>query len=164
MIKSFAKLATAVLVLLSFSSSAQATLPPAQVFIVAGSNINMVSRESKVPVSVQNNYDRAVRIRVHARATNAQVNVQDFVSLTVPANSRKDALIPISVISNGVFQVKVWVTTFTDIRIGKTTEIKLTANPDIELYILFGFGALIIVLVGLGASRMVRRNKSGVSA
>jgi len=164
MIKSFAKLATAVLVLLSFSSAAQATLPPAQVFIVAGSNINMVSRESKVPVSVQNNYDRAVRIRVHARATNAQVNVQDFVSLTVPANSRKDALIPISVISNGVFQVKVWVTTFTDIRIGKTTEIKLTANPDIELYILFGFGALIIVLVGLGASRMVRRNKSGVSA
>jgi len=164
MIKSFAKLATAVLVLLSFSSAAQATLPPAQVFIVAGSNINMVSRESKVPVSVQNNYDRAVRIRVHARATNAQVNVQDFVSLTVPANSRKDALIPISVISNGVFQVNVWVTTFTDIRIGKTTEIKLTANPDIELYILFGFGALIIVLVGLGASRMVRRNKSGVSA
>jgi len=164
MIKSFAKLAIAVLVLLSFSSAAQATLPPAQVFIVAGSNINMVSRESKVPVSVQNNYDRAVRIRVHARATNAQVNVQDFVSLTVPANSRKDALIPISVISNGVFQVKVWVTTFTDIRIGKTTEIKLTANPDIELYILFGFGALIIVLVGLGASRMVRRNKSGVSA
>jgi len=164
MIKSFAKLATAVLVLLSFSSAAQATLPPAQVFIVAGSNINMVSRESKVPVSVQINYDRAVRIRVHARATNAQVNVQDFVSLTVPANSRKDALIPISVISNGVFQVKVWVTTFTDIRIGKTTEIKLTANPDIELYILFGFGALIIVLVGLGASRMVRRNKSGVSA
>jgi hypothetical protein len=164
MIKSFAKLAIAVLVLLSFSSAAQATLPPAQVFIVAGSNINMVSRESKVPVSVQNNYDRAVRIRVHARATNAQVNVQDFVSLTVPANSRKDALIPISVISNGVFQVKVWVTTFTDIRIGKTTEIKLTANPDIELYILFGFGALIIVLVALGASRMVRRNKSGVSA
>jgi len=164
MIKSFAKLAIAVLVLLSFSSAAQATLPPAQVFIVAGSNINMVSRESKVPVSVQNNYDRAVRIRVHARATNAQVNVQDFVSLTVPANSRKDALIPISVISNGVFQVKVWVTTFTDIRIGKTTEIKLTANPDIELYILFSFGALIIVLVGLGASRMVRRNKSGVSA
>lgn len=164
MIKSIAKLAIAVLVLLSFSSAAQATLPPAQVFIVAGSNINMVSRESKVPVSVQNNYDRAVRIRVHARATNAQVNVQDFVSLTVPANSRKDALIPISVISNGVFQVKVWVTTFTDIRIGKTTEIKLTANPDIELYILFSFGALIIVLVGLGASRMVRRNKSGVSA
>jgi hypothetical protein len=100
---------------------------------------------------------------VHARATNAQVNVQDYVSLTVPANSRKDALIPISVISNGEFQVKVWVTTFTDIRIGATTDLKLTANPDIELYILFGFGALIVVLVGLGASRMLRRNKSEVN-
>jgi hypothetical protein len=101
---------------------------------------------------------------VHARSTNAQVNVQDYVSLTVPANSRKDALIPISVISNGDFQVKVWVTTFTDIRIGKTIDLKLTANPDIELYILVGFGTLILVLVGLGASRMIKRNKSGANA
>jgi hypothetical protein len=163
MTKFLTKIFLGVLVLLSIGTTANAALPPAQVFIVAGSNINMVSRESKVPVSVQNNYDRAVRIRVHARATNAQVNVQDYVSLTVPANSRKDALIPISVISNGEFQVKVWVTTFTDIRIGATTDLKLTANPDIELYILFGFGSLIVVLVGLGASRMIRRNKSEVN-
>ena len=164
MTKFITKLFLAVLVLTSVGTTANAALPPAQVFIVTGSDINMVSRESKVPVSVQNNYDRAVRIRVHARSTNAQLNVQDYVSLTVPANSRKDALIPISVISNGEFKVKVWVTTFTDIRIGRTTDLNLTANPDIELYILFGFGALIVVLVGLGASRMIRRSKLGASA
>ena len=164
MTKFFSKIFLAVLALASVGTTANAALPPAQVFIVTGSDINMVSRESKVPVSVQNNYERAFRIRVHARSTNAQLNVQDYVSLTVPANSRKDALIPISVISNGEFKVKVWVTTFTDIRIGKTTDLNLTANPDIELYILFAFGALIVVLVGLGASRMIRRSKLGASA
>lgn len=142
---------------LTMTSSANATLPPAQVFIVPGSDINMVSRESKVPVSVQNNYDRAIKVRVHAKATNAALNVADYVSVTIPANSRKDALIPITAISAGSFTVKVWVTTFTDLRLGQTTEIKLTTNPDIELYLLFGFGGLIAILLALGIIRMRRR-------
>jgi len=117
----------------------------------------MVSRESKVPVSVQNNYDRPIRVRVHAVSSDPAVNVQEYVSVSIPANSRKDALLPVSVISAGEFKLKVWVTTFTDIRLGRSTEIKLTVNPDIELVILVGFGALIAVLVGLGGYRMVRR-------
>jgi hypothetical protein len=119
----------------------------------------MVSRESKVPVSVQNNYDRPIRIRVHAQTTNASLNVQDYVSLTVPANSRKDALVPVTAIASGEFTVKVWVTTFTNLRLGETAEIKLTANPNIELYLLFGFAALIVILLTLGAMRMIKRRK-----
>jgi len=138
---------------------ADAALPPAQVFIVPGSDINMVSRESKVPVSVQNNYDRAIRIRIHALTTNASLNVQDYVSLTVPANSRKDALVPVTAIAAGTFTVKVWVTTFTDLRLGATSEIKLTANPDIELFLLVGFAGLILLLLALGVIRMLRRKQ-----
>ena len=148
------------LMLLGSSATAQAALPPAQVFIVPGSDINMVSRESKVPVSVQNNYDRAIRIRVHAQTTNASLNVQDYVSLTVPANSRKDALVPVTAIASGEFTVKVWVTTFTNLRLGETAEIKLNANPNIELYLLFGFAGLIVILLTLGAMRMIKRRKN----
>jgi hypothetical protein len=148
------------LIPLSFAP-ANASLPQAQVYVVKGSNINMVSRDTKVPVSIQNNYDRAVRIRVHARSIDPAVTVRDYVSLTIPANSRKDALLPVAVISSGKFTLKVWVTTFTDLRISNTTDLTITANPDIELYILFGFGIFIAVLVGLGAYRMFRRNKVG---
>jgi len=70
-------------------------------------------------------------------------------------------LLPVAVISSGKFTLKVWVTTFTDLRISNTTDLTITANPDIELYILFGFGIFIAVLVGLGAYRMFRRNKVG---
>ena len=152
-----AVLSLLVIGLSAFGVQAQASLPPAQVFIVAGSDVNMVSRESKVPVSVQNNYDRAIRVRVHAKSADPAVNVQEYVSLSIPANSRKDALIPVGVISAGEFKLKVWVTTFTDIRLGSSTEIKLTANPDIELVILIGFGTVLSILIGLGAYRMVRR-------
>ena len=142
---------------LTLTPQANASLPPAQVYIVPGSDINMVSRESKVPISVQNNYDRPIKVRVHAKTTNPALNVQEYVSVTIPANSRKDALVPITAISAGSFTVKVWVTTFTDLRLGQTTEIKLTANPDIELFLLFGFAGLIAILLALGIIRMRRR-------
>ena len=156
-------LAVVVLVTRGLVTPSQAALPPAQVFVVTGSNINIVSRESKVPVSIQNNYDRQVRIRVHASAPDPAVTVQEYVSLTIPANSRKDALIPISILSGGEYELNVWVTTFTDIRVGQNVSMKLTVNPDIEVMIIVAFGSLIAVLIVLGAIRMARRSKPGVT-
>lgn len=156
--------ALAVLVLLAVATPVQAALPPAQVFVVTGSNINIVSRESKVPVSIQNNYDRQVKIRVHASAPDPAVTVQKYVSLTIPANSRKDALIPISILSGGEYKLNVWVTTFNDIRVGETVQMNLTVNPDIEVFVIIVFGALIAVLLALGVVRMKRRGNSGEQA
>ena len=156
--------ALAVLVLLAVAAPVQAALPPAQVFVVTGSNINIVSRESKVPVSIQNNYDRQVKIRVHASAPDPAVTVEKFVSLTIPANSRKDALIPISILSGGEYKLNVWVTTFNDIRVGETVQMNLTVNPDIEVFIIIVFGSLIAVLLALGVIRMKRRSNSGEQA
>jgi hypothetical protein len=156
--------ALAVLVLLAVATPVQAALPPAQVFVVTGSNINIVSRESKVPVSIQNNYDRQVKIRVHASAPDPAVTVQNYVSLTIPANSRKDALIPISILSGGDYKLNVWVTTFNDIRVGETVEMNLTVNPDVEVFVIIVFGALRAVLLVLGVIRMKRRNTTGEQA
>jgi hypothetical protein len=159
----FAK-ALVVLVLLALATPVQAALPPAQVFVVTGSNINIVSRESKVPVSVQNNYDRQVKIRVHASSPDPAVTVQKFVSLTIPANSRKDALIPVSILSGGEYKLNVWVTTFNDIRVGENVSLNLTVNPDIEVFIIIIFGSLIAVLLVLGVIRMKRRDNTGEQA
>jgi hypothetical protein len=162
--KALAKvLASALLVLLTIATPVNAALPPAEVFVVSGSDINIVSRESKIPVSVQNNYDRQVRIRVHTSSPDPAVNAEKYVSLTIPANSRKDALIPISILSGGEYKLNVWLTTFTDIRIGQTVSMKLTVNPDIEVMIIVVFGSIIVVLLGLGVLRMTRRGKSEVS-
>ena len=151
-------------VVFGVATPSEAALPPAQVFVVSGSDINIVSRESKVPVSIQNNYDRQVKIRVHASAPDPAVTVAEYVSITIPANSRKDALVPISILSGGEYKLKVWLTTFNDIRVGETVSMNLTVNPDIEVMIIVAFGSLIAVLVVLGAIRMSKRNKSGVSA
>ena len=72
-------LASALLVVLAIATPVEAALPPAQVFVVSGSDINIVSRESKIPVSVQNNYDRQVRIRVHTSSPDPAVNAVKYV-------------------------------------------------------------------------------------
>ena len=156
-------LVSALLVLLTIATPVNAALPPAQVFVVSGSDINIVSRESKIPVSVQNNYDRQVKVRVHTSSPDPAVSAEKFVTLTIPANSRKDALIPISILSGGEYKLDVWLTTFTDIRIGQTVSMKLTVNPDIEVVIIVVFGSIIAILLGLGVLRMARRSKSEVS-
>jgi hypothetical protein len=156
-------LASALLVLLTIATPGNAALPPAQVFVVSGSDINIVSRESKIPVSVQNNYDRQVKVRVHTSSPDPAVSSEKYVTVTIPANSRKDALIPISILSGGEYKLNVWLTTFTDIRIGQTVSMKLTVNPDIEVVIIVVFGAIIAIVVGLGVLRMTRRSKSEVS-
>jgi hypothetical protein len=91
------------------------------------------------------------------------VSAEKYVTLTIPANSRKDALIPISILSGGEYKLNVWLTTFTDIRIGQTVSMKLTVNPDIEVVIIVVFGSIIAILLGLGVLRMARRSKSEVS-
>jgi len=162
--KYFAKKSLVILYLInSLVTPVEAALPPAQVYVVAGSNINIVSRESKIPVSIQNNYDRQVRVRVHAKATDPAVTVEKYVAITIPANSRKDALLPISILSGGEYKLNVWVTTFTDLRLGETVSINLMVNPDIEIVIIVGFGSLIGLLVILGSIRMFRRSKSEVT-
>jgi hypothetical protein len=157
-------LVSALLVLLTSATPVNAALPPALVFVVSGSDINIVSRESKIPVSVQNNYDRQVKVRVHTSSPDPAVSAEKFVTLTIPANSRKDALIPISILSGGEYKLNVWLTTFTDIRIGQTVSMKLTVNPDIEVVIIVVFGSIIAILLGFGVLRMARRSKSEVSA
>ncbi len=145
-----------------------AVLPKPLIFIVAGSNVRMVSRESKVPVSVQNDYAVAMRVHIHARSVNQSLVVTKSVSLIVPAESRKDALVPVTATAAGKFVLEVWLTTFTDLPLDTRTQINIDADPNLEIVLLLGFGALILVLVVLGWRRMSsmrkRRNSESLFA
>lgn len=150
------------------TSTAPVVLPKPLIYIVAGSNVRMVSRESKVPVSVQNDYPVAMRVHIHARSINQSLVITKSVSLIVPAESRKDALVPVTATAAGKFVLEVWLTTFTDLPLGTRTQINIDADPNFEIVLLVGFGALILILVILGWRRMSlmgkRRNSEALLA
>lgn len=132
---------------------------PKGIFVVRGSSINLVSRESKIPVRVQNDYDTELRVHVHIRANNNRVNLPKAVEIVVPAFTTVNAQVPVQAIANGEVALEVWLTTFSGIKIGESVGLEMQVNADIEFVMLLTFGAAVLTLGSFGVVRTLRKNR-----
>ncbi len=129
------------------------------VHIVPGSTINLVSRESNVPVRIQNDFDSDVRVHVHMRPSNPRVWVPNAVEITVPANSAINAKVPVKAIANGKVFLIVWLTTFSGIKLDSQSILQMNVNADIEQTMLYAFGGGVLVLGVFGWVRTMRKRR-----
>ena len=129
------------------------------VFIVPGSEINLVARTSNIPVQIKNVFDSDVLVHVHVQPTNPRVVVPASVEIKVPGNTSVTAKVPVVAVANGGVVLKVWLSTFSGNRLGKPTFLRMNVNADIELNMLIGFGGGIALLLGFGIARTVRKSK-----
>lgn len=127
--------------------------------IVPGSTINLVSRESKVPVRIQNDFNADIRVFVHMRPSNPRVVVPSAVEIIVPAQSSVNAQVPVKAIANGKVFLIVWLTTFSGLRLGPDSNLQMIVNADLELALLFGFGFAVVLLLVFGTVRTLRKRK-----
>jgi hypothetical protein len=134
------------------------------IYVLRGSSINLVSRESKVPVAIRNTFDSDVRVQVHINPSNPRVIVPSAVEITVPGGETVNAQVPVKAVAQGKVFLIVWVTTFSGIRLTKDRYIEMTVNPDVEVTLLSAFGALVVGLGAVGAWRMIRRRKAEETA
>ena len=129
------------------------------VFIVTGSEINLVARTSNIPVQIKNVFDSDVTVHVHVQPTNPRVVVPASVEIKVPGNTSVTAKVPVVAVANGGVVLKVWLSTFSGHSLGKATFLRMNVNADIELTMLLGFGGGILVLFGFGVARQVSKNR-----
>lgn len=129
------------------------------VYVVRGSDINLVSRESKVPIRIQNDFDADVRVHVHIQPNNNRLIVPDVVEIVVPALTEVTAQVPVKAIANGGVGLEVWVTTFSGIELGKKVTLRMEINADVESFLLVGLGSLVIALGVVGVIRTKRKNR-----
>ena len=154
---------TALVALGVFATPAQAATsdrPDYLVSVIPGSTITLISRESKVPIAVKNDYDYDVRVRVLLRPTTPQVLVLNPVEVVVPAHTTVNAQVPVRAIANGEVELLAWLTTFSGSRVGKTQHLEMMVSADIEANVLIGFTAVVAVLLGLGVWRMTHRRRN----
>ena len=128
--------------------------------IIPGSTINLVSRESKVPVRIQNDFNADIRVFVHMRPSNPRVVVPSAVEIVVPALSSVNAQVPVKAIANGKVFLIVWLTTFSGLRLGPDSNLQMIVNADLELALLVGFGFAVVLLLIFGTIRTLRRRKT----
>jgi hypothetical protein len=140
-------------------------LPTYKIAIVPGSVINLVSRESKLPISIRNDYNAEIRVQVHVSPGNLNVLIPATVEVTVPANTTFVAQVPVTAIADGSVKLKAWLTTFSGLRMGKSVDIDMNVNAEIEDSLILGFVLFIAVLLFVGVMRtLAKRRKAAQTA
>lgn len=137
------------------------TLPEFEISIVPGSHINLVSSASRVPIQIRNDYDTDIRIFIWVRPSNLSVKMPKVFEFTAAANTTSNAAIPVEAIANGEVRLNVWLTSFSGVKIGKSTNLEMTVQRDVEGSILIAFFLVIGVLGVIGTNRMLKRKKAG---
>ena len=144
----------------SFSAALTETETGA-VTIVKGSVINLVSRESSLPVAVTNTLGGEVRVIVNLESTSARVIVEDStMQLVIPAGTTINAQFPIRAIGSGNVVMVSWLTALSGRELGTRVPINLSVNPDIETAAIVLFLSFVAVLIVIGVIRTLRRRKT----
>lgn len=132
----------------------------AAVFIARGSTINLVARESSVPVVVTNNLPGEVRVIVNLQSNSPKILVgESKVQLTIPAGTTVNAQFPVKAIGSGSVVLVTWLTSLNGMEIGKRIPIKMVVNPDIETTAIVLFLGFVAVLIAIGIRRTLRRRR-----
>lgn len=138
-------------------------LPSNGVRIVPGSKINLVSSQSRVPISIRNDYGVEVRVFLWAKPVALWLEMPETTEVTIPANTTINATVPITAIANGNAEVRVYLTSFSGVRIGPTVWLHLQVERDVEPAILVTFSAIVVVLGFIGGRRMLARRSGATS-
>ena len=137
-----------VLALLLIPNAAIAAEPS----IVPGSNINVVARDARIPVTVTNPTDQDIEVTVMAASNSFRLEIIENATLIVPARSSAVAELPIKAIANGPLEIAVWLSVEGN-QIGDTVVVEVIVNYDIELFLLVSFGVAMFALIVIGVIR-----------
>lgn len=129
------------------------------VYLLKGSSINLVSRQSKIPVAVKNTFTSDVRVHVHIAPSNTRVIVPSAVEVLVPAGETVNAQVPVEAVASGKVFLIVRLTTFSGRPLTGEKIIQMNVEPDIEGALIAGFAASVLILGLVGGIRMARRAK-----
>ncbi|MFB2557156.1 DUF6049 family protein [Herbiconiux liangxiaofengii] len=132
----------------------------ASVQIVEGSDINLLSSQAPLPLTISNELPYPVSVIVHVTASNGRLLIaQNDVGVTVEANSRKGAQIPVTAVANGSVVLSFQLTSTTGVLISNPSPVAVNVSADWETWgTVIGAGVLVL-LFGAGLTRNILRRR-----
>lgn len=127
--------------------------------VVAGSEINMVAKDSRLPLKIQNDYQTEADILVHVVPSNERLVVPESTLVSVPGFSTYTAKVPVKAISSGDVEISVWLSNTAGVKLTEPVLIEMHINSEIESYIIYGFIGFVAVLLIAGVARTARKRK-----
>jgi hypothetical protein len=134
------------------------------VTVVESSNFLFLADKSFLPVSVNNSLNQAVTVYITVNPRTALLAVGNSrVELQIEANSQAKGNIPVQSLSNGVVDVEISLSSSTGQAIGESTVSEVNVQAGWETPIVLAFGALVVVIFGVGFVRSIVRRRKPVN-
>ncbi len=128
--------------------------------VATGSDINLISTGSEIPITVQNGLDQDVNVQIRLRPNDSRLQAKSVVPLSIAAGSSQTARVPVSAVGSGNVVVQVEILDEDGKFAANSGEFNVRVRADWENV---GTGvvlALLVLLLGGGIWRTVRRGRS----
>ncbi len=126
------------------------------VYIVPGSEVNLVARDGRIPVTIKNDSSESATIIVHGKSSTFRLEVLKETEFTIPDGSSQVAEVGVRAVANGPVELEIWLEE-NGVEIGKREIIQVNVNYDIELFLLVSFAFAMFGLILIGSYRTVRK-------
>ena len=120
--------------------------------VVPGSQINLVARDARIPITVNNPDLQPIEVTLKAESTSFRLEVLEDVVVLLPAQSSEVVELPVRAIANGPVQLRVWLEVNGE-KVSQDQLITINVNYDVELFLLVTFGVVMFALVLVGVAR-----------
>lgn len=142
--------------LLGSSLASAEDLQKLEIQVIPGSNINLLARETNIPITIENPTEAAALVTVWGKTESFRLEVLDQTTLEVPAQSSVIAQLPVRAIANGPITLRVWLTVDGE-QVGQDYVVGVSVNYDVEIFILVTFVVLLFGLMVVGILRTAVR-------
>jgi hypothetical protein len=127
--------------------------------VTSGNTLNLVSSSGDVPLTVRNNLDVAVTVRVAMMSRSPVLVTKAQPTVTVEAGSETTVLIPVTAVSNGDVDVTVALRNEEGqtVAVAETLRVKVRAQWGNAATGIFTFGLVVLLIAGI--VRTARRGR-----
>lgn len=131
------------------------------VSIPPSSTIQLLTAAADLPFRVRNDLPWPVTVRLTVIPTDLRLDVERVTIAEVPANSSTRVKVPVSArVGSGELTLRLSLSSPTGVAIGGTESVRVAVRAEWETIGLSVLGSLIVVLIGLGVWRTVRRRRN----
>ena len=125
---------------------------------VATSSDLVFGDRGSIPISVSNSLDQPVTVVISVRPLSPLVTVEnESFELEIEPDSQRVARIPAVSRSNGVVELRVSISTRSDVQVGSTTFVRMNVQAGWETPVTVGLGIAVFGLFIFGIVRSIRR-------
>lgn len=128
---------------------------------ISKGRFTLTSSSEKVPITLINDFENSMQIRLKIKSTNSKVVVESTDPVTIDANSKLSVEVPVTVLASGQSELLITMRTKGGIEVGDQVRLPLTLTviTPLTTWITTGSGLVLLIAAVIQSMRRVRRSR-----